>query len=69
MTPAVCYECGGASSLTNYRATVIGVGRGGRDRRRVLALCGECMRDRSAEWRWRFRIRGRAPLTSTRVTG
>lgn len=62
-TPAPgCRNCGSRRELQVYDAREIDAPYARESR---LPLCGRCLRDRGAAWRYRWRIAGRTLDTST----
>lgn len=57
--PPRCEECCARVTVEQYVATPL-VGTRRRDEPRLLLLCPACLRERSASWRWKWRITGRA---------
>lgn len=62
--PDRCEECGTPRNLQALEATQHRTGPRHRPISdpvtRLIVLCGPCIRDRSASWRWHWRISGRS---------
>lgn len=57
--PVRCHECWRTEHVEEYEATPI-VGARRRDETATILLCRICLLERSASWRWRVKITGRA---------
>lgn len=58
--PPRCEECSARENVEQYDATPIVGTRRRPDKPRAILLCPACLRERSASWRWHWRITGRA---------
>lgn len=57
--PPRCEECWRTADVEQYEATPL-VGTRRRDEPRPILLCRICLLERSASWRWKWKVTGRA---------
>lgn len=58
--PIRCEECWRTEQVEEYGATPLVESSRRPDKPRTILLCRICLLERSASWRWRFKISGRA---------